>query len=235
MRALSDLLLNFIEEERQGSGMELFPAMEESDFMSTHARFMYLSRAGVRMIEKPDLILREAHATLLEVYGQTESTEHELSNSDIVPTLAKYSSDADSAEQRVGVTLEQPDTSPARSHRNRARAGGHDLPRETAAYSQDLLGDIDEITTSHGDSEETIQSIGTPDSDPPTAEATTDLQGHVNPEDLPAGPLPTIDPAQNFASKGQRNTKNTREYGSISNFPSHDSELPYSLHPSKES
>lgn len=224
--ALVDQLLQFIEEELHAAGLELFPVFDESEFISESARFLYLANAGVRLSSQPDVVLREASTELLQVRSPQPQPVVGRDAISVGESTAEYKSQVSEEEATKGlvsVTVARPPSRPP-------------LPLDnTAAYSQDLLRDIDEVIMSYGQKEKE-RSIANPDSDPPTVDITTEMRGHrvVGKEQLPAGPLPILDMTHASQSpdlpKGYN--KITEEYGTAL----HDNELPYSLsrHSSKE-
>ncbi len=239
--ALADQMIQFIEEELSHTGLELFPVFEKSEFMSVHAHFLYMARAGVRMVGQEEVVLREADPTLLEVRSQTDETEPEAPShevlDDISQSTAEYSSQSPEMimmDQMIGVAIAQPESlappAPIHSPLDVPEVQVEGRLEQTAAYHEDLLDGIDEITMGEDAASQAEEHIGNPDSDPPTAEATTELNINIAPDKLPRGPLPAIDPTKNYVNAKQERAKITREYGSMQ----HDSELPYSLNPSED-
>ncbi len=206
---LVDQLLQFIAEELTSAGLELFPLFQEDEFISTNARLMYVSRAGVRFVEQPSIVIREADPSLLQQSTGTASYSETAVSNVSGEATAEYVSQSPEADPAVPVSVIKP-------------SGAED---HTAAYSQDLLRDIDEVIMSYDSPLAGDPNIANPDSDPPTAEVTTDLQGASSiriQEEVPAGPLPT------FEGQGRQKrvrAKITEEYGPLR----HDSELPFPI------
>lgn len=218
--ALVDQLLQFVDDELKTAGLEVFPVFEPSEFISSSARFLYLAHAGVRLLAQTDVILREAAPELLQARSQRDLPQVQESIS-VGESTAEYKSHApeEATQGLVSVSVARPP-----------------LPIDnTAAYSQDLLADIDEVILAYSKQKEE-RNIANPDSDPPTAEVTTETRGYrvAVKEQLPAGPLPVFDATQGSQSPESPKVyhKITEEYG----IGTHDSELPFpsSRHSSKE-
>lgn len=205
---LVDQLLQFIAEELTSTGLELFPVFQAEEFISTNARLMYVERAGVRFVSQPSIVLRDADPALLQQTSGTDSYESAGANVSSEATAEYVSHSPEVDDPAVGVAVAMPSAADA----------------HTAAYSQDLLRDIDEVIMSYDSPVPGDPNIANPDSDPPTAEVTTDLQGASSirvQEELPPGPLPGFEGQKQPVGRA----KITKEYGPLR----HDSELPYSL------
>jgi hypothetical protein len=217
--ALSEQLFNFIVEELADAGLAITPAFDAQRSHSHCAKFQYLSKAGVVMIEQPTTILREPDVALLVQDLAMSSHSKGIGNNIAQQEIADDSEEqanikTPSGLEIAGITKTQEfksvenieDSLQGSLESNREQhvsAAGSTLEfrQRSRSSSKDDLFEIisqtpdhvlDQSDVAHNSMNPNIPLISNPDSDPPNEQNITRSQ--VPPtEQLPPGPLPTFD------------------------------------------